>query len=382
MTLTRIKADFLKLGQLSTVDEGMSRATLPRPLLGDAFSPDAVIEVEALLRRQLRPHGWVRSVEVATEPEALPAPGPGDHARLRVPVEAERVWAQIVWEPGDGARDALVRQSVELVGARIREEAWAGEQLVLRDRLAALRQRMVERNRMAALGTMAASVAHDIRTPLTVLFANLSYLEEALEGLQTDDSEELRSVLDDNRLAVELIEGVLDSMKTFVADGEAAGLVRVEQVVASAVRLTRWHFGNAQVHVEPRVEGDPLACGTVGEVCQILVNLLANAAEASPRGSLVRVLARRAGEMTSIFVVDEGPGVPRRHRDAIFEAFHTTKAAGMGLGLSIAREMARRHGGELALLDAPPPELDPAPIGACFELRLPASLRATLFPPA
>lgn len=357
--------------------------SLNRPLLGEASAPDAVIEVQVLLRRRLADHGWIEAVHVDTDPGRLPHPPPGaESAVLRIPVEAERIWAQVCWTGDDPVRAAFVRQSVEVVGARIREEGWAGEQLVLRDRLAALRKRMVDRNRMAALGTMAASVAHDIRTPLTVLFANLSYLEESLEGLETEDSEELRSVLEDNRLAVELIEGVLDSMKTFVADGEAAGLVRVDPVVASAVRLTRWHFGNAQVRVDARVEGDPLACGTVGEVCQILVNLLANAAEASPRGSAVHVLARRRGDVTCIYVADEGPGVPARDREAIFEAFHTSKAAGMGLGLSIAREMARRHGGDLSLVDGPPRGLDAQPTGACFELRLPASLRSTYLPPA
>ena len=114
--------------------------------------------------------------------------------------------------------------------------------------------------------------------------------------------------------------------------------------------------------------------GSEGELCQVLMNLLSNAAEASPAGRTVRLQVRRDRDHALIYVADDGPGVPVVACDTLFEPFHTSKPDGMGLGLAIARQMVRRHGGELRLLEGPPHSMQPQPTGACFELRLPARL--------
>jgi signal transduction histidine kinase len=300
---------------------------------------------EVRLRASPPPEGWIgRRVTPEGSPPLWLAVRPGSRRN------------------GDEGRLDLV---AELVEARLTVGHLQRDLRVLAERFAEVQRRMVDQNRLAALGTMAASVAHDIRSPLTVLLSNLTYVEDVLD-LEADP--QLAEIVEDNRLAIQLIEGVLESLRSFGSEQETPGMVPLECVVQTAVRSSRWYFSQGDVDLDVRVEGTPVGRGTGGELGQILNNLLSNAAEASPPGSTVRVIARREREGSVIWVLDEGPGVPEEQWAAVFEPFHTSKATGMGLGLSIAREMAYRHGGNLRVRECPE---DLAPCaGACFELRL------------
>jgi len=112
----------------------------------------------------------------------------------------------------------------------------------------------------------------------------------------------------------------------------------------------------------------PPARASADAVDQIVANLLSNVERYAAGGGEVVVSTRAADGRVVVSVADRGPGIPARERDAIFEPFHRaadslTGASGTGIGLAIARELARAAGGELALADADH--------GACFELSLP-----------
>ncbi|MGE0787570.1 MAG: sensor histidine kinase [Sandaracinaceae bacterium] len=307
---------------------------------------------------------WIAAIEVASGPFSV------DARRVRRPYADAHV--EVRWTGDDPSFRAVVELAFDEAERHVQCARLERELSAMGERLDAVQARLVDTNRSAALGTMAASVAHDIRSPLAVLVSNLGFLEQVLAD---DPCPDVAATLTDNRLALELIEGVLDSMRTFVADQAGSGMVRVRPVVESAARLTRLYFARACVSLELDVVGDPVGRGTEGELCQILVNLLSNAAEATPAGGRVRLSVRRARDRAWIWVTDEGPGVAVDAREQIFELFHTSKANGLGLGLAIARQMARRHGGELRVCEAPTQiEGDLVPGGACFELSLPARL--------
>lgn len=325
-------------------------------------SNEVTLAAQALEER-LAPFPWVTRVAVAD------APRPSGPRRLRRPIAGGEV--EIEWQGDSPDRRAVVELALDQIEARIERDRLRVEAAALSDRFGAIRARMLEQGRIVAIGTMAASVAHDIRSPLAVLVSNMGFLEQELSGC---DDPDLLATLSDNRLALELIEGVLESMRTFVADRSGSGMVRLRPVVDSARRLTRFHFAKARIALEVDVKGDPIGRGSDGELCQVLMNLLSNAAQASPPERTVRLQVRRTRDEALIYVADDGPGVPPEAEATLFEPFHTSKPDGMGLGLAIARQMVRRHGGELSLLSEPPPTLTPRPHGACFELRLPARL--------
>ncbi len=258
--------------------------------------------------------------------------------------------------------EALLESIERLADERSEHEAALGR----------AREELRDLGRLAALGAIAASVAHDLRSPLLALMANQHVLEEEL-GCHCDA--ELREVLEDNRIATGLIQGILDSLQALAtSDPGSSEPVDVADVVELTGRMVRKRLEQKSQHLAARVEGKPRGLATPIEVTQVLLNLLTNASQASPEGSEIRLVAFERDGHVFVHVQDEGPGVPADRAERIFQPFQTTKRTGMGLGLSISREMARRHGGELRLV---PHEGR----GAWFELRLHAA-RPSRLPPS
>ena len=103
---------------------------------------------------------------------------------------------------------------------------------------------------------------------------------------------------------------------------------------------------------------------------QLFVNLLLNAAQATPEGGRIHVSVSRSAEGVVVRVCDSGPGIVAALREEVFAPFHTTKPAGTGLGLAIARRIATAHGGRVVVEDGPPP-------GAVLLVELPSAPNVT-----
>ncbi len=263
----------------------------------------------------------------------------------------------------ESSEEALLLESIERL---------ADERSEQEEALGRAREELRNLGRLAALGAIAASVAHDLRSPLLALIANQQVLEEEL-GEHAD--EEMREVLEDNRIATGLIQGILDSLQALAtSDPGTSEPVDVGHVVALTGRMVRRRLEQRHQRLRARVAGSPRALATPIEVTQILLNLLTNASQAGPVGSEVRLTAFERDGHVFVHVRDEGPGVHGEQAERIFQPFQTTKRTGMGLGLSISREMARRHGGELRVVPH-------GGRGAWFELRLRAA-RPSCPPPA
>lgn len=230
------------------------------------------------------------------------------------------------------------------------------------------RLREQEQARRAFVST----ASHELRTPVTSLRLMLELLREEVAREPAPSVEEVRSRLLDaadqaerlGRLTDELLDlSRLDAGVPLAR--ELVDLRSVSRIVARELDA-RAREGECEIAVEAPVEpvwtiADP------GAVAQIMRILLDNALRFAPAGTPVRVEVRDGGGASRVRVRDEGPGVAPEEREAIFERFHrgaaTSGTTGFGLGLAIGRELARRMGGELALLDGEGP-------GACFELRL------------
>lgn len=308
------------------------------------------------------PPAWTRMVgpvEVPGRPELLEL-----LAELGTREQGARL-VRVRWERsadfGERVVDLALRQATDAL--RMRDLT---DQVRERSReLEAARHEMMNRDRLATLGALAASVAHDVRSPLTVLMSNEQLLEDQLRSSELWD-DELEAICVDNQMALEMIQRVIESMQHVAAEPDASEPVDVGAIVRLAARLLRRQLVDAEVRLETEIEDDLVAQATPGEVCQMLINLISNAAHAAPAGSVVRVIAANGDAGVTLTVCDEGPGINSMQTEAIFAPFQTTKPGGMGLGLSISRAMARRHGGDLRLVD-------PAAPGARFQLVLLAS---------
>ncbi len=214
-------------------------------------------------------------------------------------------------------------------------------------------------------------VSHELRTPLTNIRMYAELLEDALDGTDDDDgARRARVIVAESQRLGRLIENVLAfarHQKGMLA--VTPGRVDVDEAVRAAVATFEPALGARGIEVKLELGDPPPARASADAVDQIVANLLSNVERYAASGGEVVVSTRAADGRVVVSVADRGPGVPPRERDAIFEPFHRagdslTAASGTGIGLAIARELARAAGGDLVLAEAER--------GARFELTLPA----------
>jgi two-component system, sensor histidine kinase FlrB len=198
--------------------------------------------------------------------------------------------------------------------------------------------------RLAAMGEMAASLAHQLRTPLSAALlysANLGkpgLRDEARVRFADKTTEQLRRL-------ERLIHDVL-----LFARGQEIGreIIHVSELLLEAANEVEPVFRDKGVQLATHCQGvDPIIVGGRKSLGSALVSLLENALQASPVGSFVRMEATMEGNTARIAVRDAGPGIAPDLLDRVFEPFFTTRAQGTGLGLAIALGVLRAHGGHI-----------------------------------
>lgn len=213
-------------------------------------------------------------------------------------------------------------------------------------------RRLVQGERLLALGQMAASVSHEINNPISYVLANLQTLQRAMRaGSGWDrDAEEM---LDDALKGASRVASIVSDLQTFArVRDEAVTRVHLDVVARAALNLlsSRVRKSRAVVHTElPEVA--PISAFE-GRLIQVASNLVSNALDAiDESGGQVWLRTRQEGDEVALVVEDDGPGMSEETQRRVFTPFFTTKGhrGGMGLGLSVCAEIAQRHGGALEI---------------------------------
>jgi signal transduction histidine kinase len=321
-------------------------AWAPRPRSHRAASGSASVAIVVAARpdesrnRRARRHG---ALEGANDPHfaCLPIPTAGGVA-LGFDFEDERGIEQLDANlPPKLARHAAVALAL------------VTEQVAMERELEALRAQDTERNRFVS------TVAHELRTPLTGLSG---YLELILNGQVADEADELdfleRSLQITSTMS-ELVGDLLElsrlesgSLRLEIAPFSVAEIGN--RVVGGLAPLAMSRGVELRTTLPPRIR---TATGDRRRVEQILTNLVGNALKFAPSGSMIELSAWFDGSVSIVAVRDEGSGIAPDDRSRIFERFHRLAAheriTGTGLGLPIARELARRMGGDLEVASVP-----------------------------
>ncbi len=226
-----------------------------------------------------------------------------------------------------------------------------------------LDQQLVQSGKLAAIGELAAGVAHEINNPL---FAILGLTEFLLQEAEPESKAHQRLVLiQQTGLEIkEIVRALLDFARE---NAEERHLVVLDDVVRSTVDLIRRTNAHKAVELVDTYNDDAaLVSASPNQLKQIFLNLIANARQAMPNGGNVSIQVHRDGEHVIAVVSDDGPGIEPSALERIFEPFFTTKrlAGGTGLGLSVSLGIAESHGGTLTAASD-------YGRGASFTLRLP-----------
>ena len=258
-----------------------------------------------------------------------------------------------------------------------------GTVVVVRDltEVVALRERVLLSGRLAAVGELAAGIAHEINNPLAFVRANLSLLRQHWGALEDElaKADAIRNegaalLGEGEELLEESLEGV-DRATAIVRDVRGlahAGQRERQPADLNALLEGVLRMASPQLRERVRVERDfgelPPVWGAPQELQQVFLNLVLNGVQAIAGQGTIRVTTRLENGSVVTSVEDDGCGIDPEIRERIFDPFFTTKKVGegTGLGLGIAYGIVRQHGGELSV-ESQPGE------GSCFRVQLPVA---------
>ena len=207
-------------------------------------------------------------------------------------------------------------------------------------------RRLKQAQDLALLGQAAAAVAHEIKTPLVAIGGFALQLQRELPP-EHPHHKKLGIIVDQVAHMERLLREMLDYSRPLELSLEEQ---RLEELVSEVVSLCRPLAREAGVGLDWEVS-PPDCCSRLdgARMKQVLLNLVQNAVQASPRGSRVRVAIQREGDQVLVSVSDQGCGIPPAQRDKVFSPFFTTKSGGTGLGLPVSQKIVSAHGGRLEL---------------------------------
>lgn len=216
--------------------------------------------------------------------------------------------------------------------------------------------------RLAALGALAGTVAHEVRNPLAIIRTSVQNLGEA----HAEAADSCRFVIEE----IDRLSEVTRSLVAFAKPLEVrARPVQPGPWLAHTAQLARLLLERRGLRLEAVPVDDEAPVDLDPDlVTQLLLGLVENAAELAPEGSTVTLRYERAAAQAYLHVQDEGPGVPDDVAARIFEPLFTTRPDGAGIGLAVAKQIAEAHAGAL--------RLEPSDRGAHFVVELPAGAPA------
>ncbi len=206
------------------------------------------------------------------------------------------------------------------------------------------------KQRLVALGEMAARLAHQIRTPLSSTLLYLTLMESDLPKAQR------QNICSDVRSHLQHMEGLITSMLGFVkGHGKVTGHVGLEAALADAVQSCTADIENQQALVTIKSCGPaPHLEGCHDDLVAAFSNLITNALDASATQPNITISSRiRNNRLAVIQIADRGCGIPAKAIDRIFDPFFTTRAAGNGLGLAVVAGTIAQHGGTILAVNRP-----------------------------
>ncbi|HLJ76189.1 MAG TPA: ATP-binding protein [Acidobacteriaceae bacterium] len=224
--------------------------------------------------------------------------------------------------------------------------------------------------RLASVGRLAASIAHEINNPLEGL-TNLVYL--AKQNTAEPNTRDLLRSAEEELARVSLLTR---QTLGFYRERATARTFTVSSLLTPLIAAYMSRIRNKAIVIQPEIRQDPEICGIAGEIRQVLANLLSNSIDAVPPGGRIRIRIssgrawsgpHRSG--VRLTIADSGSGIPAETRKRIYQPFFTTKKeTGTGLGLWVCQGIVEKHGGRISLLSS----TTPGRSGTAFSIFLPA----------
>ena len=243
---------------------------------------------------------------------------------------------------------ALLERFAPLAAAALEDNRLVHDLQQQMEQIKATEARLIQAAKLAAVGELAAGVAHELNNPLTSV---LGYTELLLHTMPPGDPSraDLETIAKQARRARDIVRNLLDFARQSKSQRQPTD---VNQIVQETLGLIRQHLEKGGLVIEEQYAPHltPLTLNS-GQMKQVFLNLINNAAQAMPHGGKLHVSTARAGDEVVVTVTDTGTGIPPEIRDRIFDPFFTTKPTGQGtgLGLSVSLGIVQEHGGRIVV---------------------------------
>lgn len=261
---------------------------------------------------------------------------------------------------------ALAMQNAELYDIKANYALHLEEQVAKRTKELESAQRMLIRSeKLASIGRLAASVAHEINNPLFPIRLDLENMVEDIKNGQPPDASEVEAILNN----VERIKYTVDRLLSFTGNKQAdttnAKSLNVNEIINNIITLNWKMLQHAKIEVERHLEDVALIYGNPYQLEYVFMNLTLNAKDAIGQHGIIQFYSYMEGDYVVIEVNDNGEGIPDDTVDTIFEPFVSTKEDGSGLGLYISYDIIQKYNGLIQV------ESEPG-VGTQFILKFPA----------
>lgn len=354
----------------STAEEGICRVALDGRVIdaNEAFADMYGCPLDQLIGHSVLeylPEGVSERIRTGL---AARAAGRSERYEIRLQPDTPRErWLMISASPVRGPDDrvdsafAMVTDITALKHATREAER-------ARERAEVLQVEMLRTAKLAAVGEMAAGVAHEINNPIGFVRSNLGTLREYVDVLEraaagdgdvSQDKlafvrEDIPELLSESEAGIQRVADTIRTLRGFARDGSGEwASVDLNDVAVNALRIAGPRLkGRARTRRE--LSAVPMVRGSPVELSQVLVNLLINAANALGGQGTIRMATRSAGSEAVIEVSDDGRGMSEVEQERVFEPFYSrSRQEGTGLGLSIVQTIVERHGGRIELVSGP-----------------------------
>jgi len=353
--MQRLAADIVAITALSSRWAGAPPQRIANDVVASLFHLCDDLEFVGV-RLRLPP---ARTVEARRAVEGVRVDWPDDEAPRLVASESEAVLpigamahhGEILLVGRSGARLEHERL-LGVIAANQLEAACVA--LDLERDVAQAHEKLAALGKLGALGQLVGGVAHEVRTPLTYAMNNLFAIESALRHAHGEATvETIRPQLREMEAALDRIHGIVLQLRKFAKQDVARQIEEdVRDLVRDALRLWRaTHVGGPETRDDLRPTAPVLV--DRGQLQQVVLNLVQNAADAAGPDGTVTVSSYEDGTDVVLLVADDGPGMSADVQAKLFQPFHTTKADGLGLGLSIVRGIVEAHRGSIRVDSAP-----------------------------
>ncbi|MEE9170538.1 MAG: ATP-binding protein, partial [bacterium] len=212
-----------------------------------------------------------------------------------------------------------------------------------------LHQQILQSERLAVIGKMAAKVAHEVRNPLSSVSLNAELLEEEILSVDAEDSHEAKSLLKSMIQEIDRVTSLTDEYLQFSRLPESQPLKgnlndlinEMLELLTQELKQKKIKLSHKGLNAELKVPFDR------AQIRRVLLNIVRNAIESMPKGGTLKISTEKSEQMAIIRIQDSGIGIPEDKVANIFNPFFTTKDLGTGLGLAISQQIVHEHNGEI-----------------------------------